>query len=160
MQIPNEILIPEIGKLVRQGHTVTLPLRGYSMRPYLEDNRDMGLLTSPPHTIRIGDVILAQTAPKRYALHRVVDIENDIITMCGDGNLTPEYVEYKDVVAIAIGFYRKGSKKLSPCDSTLYNIYWRMWVKLKFMRRWLLLMWRMLHYPKDTTKKIINRLCR
>lgn len=33
-------LIPEVISLLEEGHTVTLPLRGYSMRPFLEDNRD------------------------------------------------------------------------------------------------------------------------
>ena len=39
MQLPNEIIIPKVAEYVRDGHTVTLPLRGYSMRPYLEDGR-------------------------------------------------------------------------------------------------------------------------
>ena len=44
MQIPNAILIPEIIRLLDEGHTVTLRLRGYSMRPFLEDDRDVALL--------------------------------------------------------------------------------------------------------------------
>ena len=40
----NSELIPEVISLLEEGHTVTLPLRGYSMRPFLEDNRDKALL--------------------------------------------------------------------------------------------------------------------
>ena len=44
-QIPNKILMPEIVKMLNEGHTVTLRLKGYSMRPFLEDERDKALLT-------------------------------------------------------------------------------------------------------------------
>ena len=40
IQFANAQLLPEIVKLLEEGHTVTLLLRGYSMRPFLEDNRD------------------------------------------------------------------------------------------------------------------------
>ena len=44
VQYANAILIPEIVKLLDEGHTVTLRLKGYSMRPFLEDGRDKALL--------------------------------------------------------------------------------------------------------------------
>ena len=55
----NQTLLPEVIRLLNEGHTVTLRLRGYSMRPFLEDNRDKALLrkTSNPH---IGDPVLAE----------------------------------------------------------------------------------------------------
>ena len=59
MQLPNEIIIPKVAEYVRDGHTVTLPLRGFSMRPYLEDGRDKALLTKAPEELKIGDVIPA-----------------------------------------------------------------------------------------------------
>lgn len=158
MQIPNEILIPEVAELVKKGLTVTLPLKGYSMRPYLEDGRDKALLSSVPKTLRVGDVILAEIHPKRYALHRIVRIEGEIITMYGDGNFSPEYIEKQDVMAIALGFYRKGSSKLDAVDTFSYELYWKTWVRLRPIRRYLLLIWKLTHYPKATIKRIIKRL--
>ena len=64
IEIPNTVLIPEIIKYLEQGHTVTLPLKGFSMRPFLESNRDMALLTSPKN-IKVGDPVLAEIAPKQ-----------------------------------------------------------------------------------------------
>lgn len=46
-QFANADFIPEIIKLLDDGHTVTLLLRGYSMRPFLEDRRDKALLIKP-----------------------------------------------------------------------------------------------------------------
>ena len=43
IEIPNAILIPEIIKYLEQGHTVTLPLKGFSMRPFLESNRQSSM---------------------------------------------------------------------------------------------------------------------
>ena len=73
--MPNSIIIPEVARLVNEGKSVTLPLRGYSMRPYLEDQRDKGLLVKPKEPLKVGDVILAEIEPQRYALHRIVKIE-------------------------------------------------------------------------------------
>lgn len=158
MQLPNEIIIPQVAEMVRKGHTVTLPLRGFSMRPYLEDQRDKALLSSVPLYLNVGDVILAEIAPKRYALHRIISIDGDIITMYGDGNFSPEYIERQDVLAIALGFYRKGSNKLSSVESLHYRLYWKVWVRLRPIRRYLLLLWKLWHYPRPTLKRIKERL--
>ena len=45
LQFPNAELLPEIVKMLNEGHTITLRLRGFSMRPFLEDNRDKALFT-------------------------------------------------------------------------------------------------------------------
>ena len=33
--IPNEILLPEVARLIKEGHTVTITVRGNSMNPFL-----------------------------------------------------------------------------------------------------------------------------
>ena len=161
MLLSNDIIIPEVARLVSEGESVTLPLKGYSMRPYLEDGRDKGLLVKVTEPLKVGDVILARinvSEGQRYALHRIVSIEGDEITMYGDGNFSPEHIRREDVLAIAKGFYRKGSNKLDSVDSTLYNIYWRTWVRLRPVRRYLLIAWRLWHYPKETVRKIIDKI--
>ena len=60
-QMANAVLLPEVIALLNEGHTVTLPLRGYSMRPFLEDGRDKALLQKP-QSIRVGDPVLADIA--------------------------------------------------------------------------------------------------
>lgn len=158
MQMPNEIIIPQVAHLVSLGKTVTLPLRGFSMRPYLEDQRDKALLAAPPEVLKVGDVILAEIAPKRYALHRIVAIDGDNITMYGDGNFSPERIKREDVMAIALGFYRKGRQKLESVDTNIYKVYWKTWVALRPLRRYLLLLWKLKHYPKDTLRRIKQKL--
>ncbi len=158
MQLPNEIIIPKVAEYVRDGHTVTLPLRGYSMRPYLEDERDKALLTKAPEQLKVGDVILAEIAPKCYALHRIVEISGDNITMYGDGNFSPEYIHRRDVLAIATGFFRKGSEHITPVDNFWYTCYWHLWLKLRPLRYPLLLCYKAKRDPREFISKSLNKI--
>lgn len=142
ISIPNSVLIPEIVKQINGGHTVTLPLRGFSMRPFLEDGRDKALLTKPKPKPAVGDPVLAEVAPKRYVLHRIVGIDGDKVTLLGDGNLTPEHCTIGDIRASVIGFYRKGSKELDRTDGRKWRVYSKVWMALRPVRRWLLAIYR------------------
>ena len=140
-EVANEILIPEVIAILDSGHTVTLGLRGYSMRPFLEDRRDKALLRKPT-TIAIGDVVLAEIAPKRYALHRIIAIDGDNITLRGDGNIDVEKCRRNDIYGFAEGFYRKGRIKLDSTSSKKWRIYSFVWTKLYPVRRYLLFAYR------------------
>lgn len=158
IQLSNEILIPQIAEQINQGYNVTLPLRGYSMRPFLEDGRDKALLTAVKEPLKVGDVILAEISPKRWALHRIIEIKGENITMYGDGNFSPEYITKQNVIAIATEFYRKGREKPTHVDSKLYTIYWQAWIKLRPIRRYLLLIWKLWHYPCQTMTRIKQKI--
>lgn len=56
ISLPNEVLLAEVSQLIREGYSVTLTVRGFSMRPFLEDRRDKAVL-APYDTLRLGDVI-------------------------------------------------------------------------------------------------------
>lgn len=141
VQFSNAELLPEIVKLINEGHTVTLRLKGFSMRPFLENNRDKALLTKPVH-IKVGLPVLAQISPGTYVLHRIVGINGDNITLLGDGNLTTESCHRKDIEALAIGFYRKGRNKLDSIYSAKWKIYSMLWTSLRPIRRYLLFIYR------------------
>lgn len=133
----NDQLLPEVIRLLEEGHTVTLPLRGFSMRPFLEDGRDKALLKLPK-AIRVGDAVLAEIAPKRYVLHRIVDINGERVTLRGDGNLGIEQCCLCDVRATAIGFYRKGRQTLDSTSALKWRVYSWWWTRLLPLRRYLL----------------------
>lgn len=146
VQIPNAILIPEIVRCINEGHTVTLPLKGFSMRPFLEDGRDKALL-GKPLAPKVGDPVLAETGPKHYVLHRIVAIDGDKLTLLGDGNLFTEHCKVSDIQASVIGFYRKGSDRLDRTDGRKWRIYSKIWMSLRPMRRWLLAFYRRIWIP-------------
>ena len=137
VQMANAQLLPEVVRLLEEGHTVTLPLRGRSMRPFLEDGRDKALLRKPT-AIEVGDAALAEITPGHYVLHRIVSISGEEVILRGDGNLGIERCRLSDVKATAIGFYRKGRETLDRTDGRKWRIYSWWWTKLLPLRRYLL----------------------
>ncbi|WP_311441746.1 S24/S26 family peptidase [Hoylesella enoeca] len=141
IKFSNAELLPEVIRLMDEGHTVTINLRGFSMRPFLENDRDKALLTKAKE-IHKGDVVLAETAPKHYVLHRIINIDGDHITLRGDGNLLEEHCRREDVKGFAIGFYRKGRKTIDKTNSFKWLLYSRLWTSLYPIRRYLLAAYR------------------
>ena len=151
IQMANAVLLPEVVRLLEEGHTVTLPLRGYSMRPFLENGRDKALLRKP-ESINVGDAVLAEIAPKHFVLHRIVSIKDDHVTLRGDGNLGVEHCRLGDVKATAVGFYRKGREKLDSTNGRKWRIYSWVWTRLLPLRRYLLFAMHP-HVPNRFTQK-------
>ena len=86
MQLPNEIFIPEIARLVAEGKQVVFTPTGVSMRPYIEGGVDSVTLVRADD-LQVGDIVLAEVAPQHYVLHRIYALQGDAVTLMGDGNL-------------------------------------------------------------------------
>lgn len=145
-QYPNAILLPEIVKMMNEGHTVTIRLKGFSMRPFLEDNRDKALLKKTDRP-QVGDPVLAEIKPQTFVLHRIISINGDAVTLRGDGNLGCEHCQLKDIKASVIGFYRKGKNTLDKTNGRKWKIYSFFWTRLYPIRRWLLAFYRRIWIP-------------
>lgn len=150
IQIPNSVIIPQIIDLLNEGHTITIKLKGISMRPFLENDRDKALLTKATK-VKEGDVVLAEIHEKVYVLHRIIKIDRENVTLQGDGNLNVEHCHMNDIHGIAIGFYRKGNHNLDKTDGIKWKIYSLFWTKTIPMRRYFLAFHRKLILP--LTKK-------
>ncbi len=116
---------------------MSLKLRGFSMRPFLEDKRDTAVMKKAAKVV-CGEPVLAEIAPGRYVLHRIVGIDGDNVTLLGDGNLTTEHCRKSDVKAQIIGFYRKGRKELDLIEGRKWRTYSKVWMHLRPVRRYLL----------------------
>lgn len=147
MSVENAVFIPAVLEYVNSGRTAILPLRGYSMRPFLEDGRDKALLVKPDK-INVGDPVLAEISPLHYVLHRVWKIEGEHLTLMGDGNLTPEHCNVGDVRASVKAFYRKGRPSPDQVSGLKWRTYSWLWIKLYPVRRWLLAIYRRLPHVK------------
>ena len=137
--LENKEFIPLVVELVEQGHEVTIPLRGNSMRPFLSDYNDKAILVSLSRPLRIGDVVLADMQEGRYVLHRIIKMNGEMIQMQGDGNLHPDKVVSQcDIKAMAKGFIRNGSDRIDYADGFLFRCYSFLWMRMIPLRRWLL----------------------
>lgn len=94
-------IIDEAVALVNDGFSVTLPVAGRSMLPFIIGGRESVIL-SPPANLRRGIVALAWVEDRRYVLHRIERIEGERVTLMGDGNLAGrEHCRLADIKAMA-----------------------------------------------------------
>lgn len=135
-KIENHLFMTEIRKAFGEDgmKNVTFVVRGFSMQPFLWNGRDKVVLV-PPRKPQKGDVVLAEVAKRRYALHRVIDEKDGIYTMQGDGNPTwmTEQFKEENIVGIADAFIRKG--KYVSLKSRKWRWYSTLWMTLRPLRR-------------------------
>ncbi len=138
MKKSTQELMPEVGQLIREGKTVVLPVRGNSMRPFIQNGNDCVELHPLPPVLRKGDVVLARTSKGYYVLHRVTAISPDLLTLEGDGNIgLRETCRPSDVLARAEWVIDAHKERHSLLDRRA-RIKWRMWYMLRPLRRVLL----------------------
>ena len=141
--VDNHAFMQQIAHQFRNNNcnSVTFVVYGISMHPFLDSGRDKVVL-SPPLPPQIGQVVLAEISPKRYALHRIIKIEGNTITMRGDGNplwMTEQFTADK-IVGTATAFIRKG-KRVSTTGRT-WRYYSAFWHAARPARRLLLIIYR------------------
>lgn len=146
MSKPNPLYVASIRQFLDEGQTVEFPVRGWSMRIFVEHERDKAVITAcDTSQLCKGDVVLAEVGPQTFAMHRIIAIDGDNLTLMGDGNIRgTESCTRADVVGIVTAFRRKGRKQLDSLDSRKWRIYSKIWVPLLPVRRYLLLVWRVL----------------
>lgn len=139
-EIPNKVLLGLARDMIREGHTATISVKGYSMRPFLEHQRDRVILAHP-NVLRIGDAVLAEIAPDHYVLHRIIDIDGDELTLMGDGNVRgTETCNRWDVAGVVTHYLRP--KRTIPASDPRLRSRVRLWRALLPVRRYLLFFYR------------------
>ena len=143
MRVANDILIPELARLLKEEKEVRFTPSGNSMRPFIEGEKDSVVLAPLNRSPRKGDILLAQVhiADKiAYVLHRVLRVEENeqqtIFVLQGDGNLQgEERCTRAEIIGIVKRIeYPSGRRKMhtSAC----------LWQRLISIRRYLLKIYR------------------
>lgn len=139
----DEIIIHEAIRLVDEGVSVTFPVKGYSMLPFIIGGRESVILQKPL-TVRLGDVVLAWVDDCRYVVHRVIGIEGERVILMGDGNIVGvEHCLLGDVKALATHVVdAKGRKHdlYAPWRQRASRLWWQM----RPVRRYILAIYRRL----------------
>lgn len=140
MKIANDILIPELARLLAEGKEVRFTPSGVSMRPYIEGDRDSVILAPLNRKPRRGDILLAEVETlcgrKTYVLHRLIRIEGKELVLQGDGNLAgEERCKPADIIGLVVRIENpKGRRKMLTRG--------KLWFALKPVRKWLLKIYR------------------
>ena len=136
-------IMDEAIRLVESGVSVTFPVNGRSMLPFVVGGRD-SLVLEKPQKIKMGDAVLAFVDGCRYVIHRVVRMDGEKLTLMGDGNLVgTEHCEIGDVKAIATYVVKPNKKRVSLGDSC-HRRAAKLWMKALPVRRYLLKVYRIL----------------
>lgn len=144
MPVSDETIIAEAIRLVESGASITFPVSGKSMLPFIVGESE-SLILQKPESIKIGDVVLAFVDNNRYVIHRVVKISGENIEVMGDGNLVQrEYCKLNDVKAIATHAVNQSGKK-RYLYSTGQKIFSKLWITLQPIRKYLLKIYHLTH---------------
>ena len=89
--------------------------------------------------LQVGTVVLAWVDNNRYVIHRIVERHDEALQLLGDGNLgLRESCNTGDVIAVAKNVEGSDGRRRSLTDSNAMA-KWRLWHKLRRVRRVLLL---------------------
>ena len=132
-KVENEILIPEMAALLREGKQVRFTPTGVSMRPFIEGGKDVVVLIKKPD-VRVGDIALAAIG-SAFVLHRVIEVAGDAVTLLGDGNIGhSEHCTKADILGTVIRIETAGGRRkpltrgrlwyhIRPCRRILLKVY-------------------------------------
>lgn len=136
LELSNELFFAEVEQLISQGESVTITIKGNSMRPWLQNSKHKVIVKPLADSIlQCGDIALFRYKGK-HILHRVVKIENDKITFSGDGNIGIKEQASKDDVIALVESIITHSGRVIECNSNEWKTKSKLWLALpQFARR-------------------------
>ena len=135
-----------VAEALKQGQTVKLLIDGQSMYPFIRGGVDQVEVVSYPSE----DELPAWCCPfyqweGRYMIHRYIGREGNEYLMLGDGNVFRiERVKREDIIGILRTISRPDGT-VQDCQDTRWLKKAEWWYRLRFLRRWLLPAFKMLH---------------
>lgn len=113
-EVPNEDFFPDVIKVLNAGDTSTIPVKGFSMLPYIKGMRDWVELQKKDSYV-VGDIVLFRQG-ERYVMHRIIRMEEERVIIQGDGVArNVEIVRPSAIFGKAIKIYPDGDL-LHPID--------------------------------------------
>ena len=141
--ISDRQIIEEAVRLVSEGVSVTLPVNGQSMLPFIVGGRESVILQRPTE-LKVGDVVLAWANNYRYVVHRIISISGDDVTLMGDGNLVGSerctVADVKAKVTHVVDVHEHLHNLYTPARCMAAKVWWH----LRPVRRYLLAIYRRL----------------
>ena len=138
-------MMEEVRRLVSEGKTVTLTVKGYSMNPFMSNMRDVITLGAwKDSQLCKGCVALVRDTRGNYLIHRIIKREGNLVTLMGDGNIgQTETATLDNVIAIMYSIQRKG--RTYTTASFICKAYSWIWDERTPVRRYPLWLWRKTH---------------
>ena len=130
IDLPMEQLVQVLQLQLQTGGVALLTVTGTSMYPTFCHRRDKVILSLGAP--RKYDTVLYKRDSGEYILHRIVKKE-DCFLCCGDNQWQTEAVREDQILAVAVGFERKGER--FSVDHWNYTLWVRLWTWLLPVRK-------------------------
>jgi len=109
-RLPMEQLVQLVLLQLEQGGVAYLTVTGWSMRPFLRDQKDRVRLV-PVEKLRSGDIILYHRDNGQYVLHRILrQLGQGGYLCCGDNQWETEVIEDRQILAVVTEIFRDGKE--------------------------------------------------
>ena len=139
----DKVIIEEAIRLVDEGVSVTLPVNGQSMLPFIIGGKESVILQKPVEP-KVGDVVLAWVEGCRFVVHRIISISGNNVTLMGDGNIIgTEQCTLSDIKAIATHVV-SADEKIRDLNNPWRLLATRLWFQLRPVRRYILAIYKRL----------------
>ena len=114
MIIDNDTFFADVLQVLDQGKRVTIPVKGFSMLPFIRGGKDLVVLEKAGGDLKADDIVLFHVGPRdggRYVMHRILAIDGDAVDIMGDGvPEAHEHVRRNQVLAKAVEILRAGKR--------------------------------------------------
>ena len=159
MIIDNDTFFVDVLQVLDQGKRVTIPVKGFSMLPFIRGGKDLVTLEKAGDVLKADDIVLFHLGPMdggRYVMHRVLSINGDEVDIMGDGvPKNHEHVRRNQILAKAVEILRSGKRSVDPYSPRqLWLVHF--WQRLCPLRRYILFIYRHLPWNRSWIKENIN----
>ena len=104
MKVSQHQLMPHIRDMLNEDKSVTFKVSGNSMWPFYINQKTN--VTLKKTNVKKHDVVLAYY-DKRYVLHRILNIKDDVIILRGDAAILKEHVNPHDIIGKVVSYENK-----------------------------------------------------
>ena len=154
--VSNDLFFADVVASLREGRTVTIPVKGYSMLPFIRGGKDLVELDVPRAPLQPYDIVLFHVGTEsegRWVMHRILKVEGDNLTIMGDGVYRGrEHVKSSQVYARAIKIIRAGKTPVDPYSKKQVRLF-RFWYVIRPLRPFILKFYRLLPWNQSWLKE-------
>jgi signal peptidase I len=159
MVIDNDTFFADVLQVLDQGRRVTIPVKGFSMLPFIRGSKDLVVLEKADGSVKADDIVLFHLGPKdggRYVMHRVLAVDGDQVDIMGDGvPYNHEHVLRNQILAKAVEIIRNGKRSVDPYSPRQLRLV-HFWQRLRPVRRYILFIYRHLPWNRSWIKENVN----
>ena len=159
MIIDNDSFFAGVLPLLDQGKRVTIPVKGFSMLPFIRGTKDLVVLEKAGDALKADDIVLFHMGPQeggRYVMHRILSIDGDAVDIMGDGVVkNHEHVRRDQITAKAVEILRGGKRRVDPYSPGQLRLV-HIWQWLRPVRRYILFIYRHLPWNQSWIKENRN----